>query len=112
MKKQRQEFNKSRSIVDKIVEDDKVIYGITTGFGKFSDVTISGEDCKELQRNLIISHACGFGNKLDTEYVRGIMLLRANALSKGYSGIRLSTLQTLIDMLNKKYILLFQKKDL
>ncbi|GAA0121626.1 MAG: histidine ammonia-lyase [Clostridium argentinense] len=94
--------NKSRSIVDKIVEDDKVIYGITTGFGKFSDVTISGEDCKELQRNLIISHACGFGNKLDTEYVRGIMLLRANALSKGYSGIRLSTLQTLIDMLNKK----------
>lgn len=94
--------NKSRSIVDKIVEDDKVIYGITTGFGKFSDVTISGEDCKELQRNLIISHACGFGDKLQTEYVRGIMLLRANALSKGYSGIRLSTLQTLIDMLNKK----------
>lgn len=94
--------NKSRNIVDKIVEDDKVIYGITTGFGKFSDVTISGEDCKELQRNLIISHACGFGDRLETEYVRGIMLLRANALSKGYSGIRLSTLQTLIDMLNKK----------
>lgn len=94
--------NKSRNIVDKIVEDEKVIYGITTGFGKFSDVTISGEDCKELQRNLIISHACGFGDKLETEYVRGIMLLRANALSKGYSGIRLSTLQTLVDMLNKK----------
>ncbi|WP_291579521.1 histidine ammonia-lyase [Clostridium sp. UBA6640] len=94
--------NKSRNIVDKIVEDDKVIYGITTGFGKFSDVSISGEDCKELQRNLIISHSCGFGNKLETEYVRGIMLLRANALSKGYSGIRLSTLQTLVDMLNKK----------
>jgi len=94
--------NKSRNIVDKIVEDDKVIYGITTGFGKFSDVTISGEDCKELQRNLIISHACGFGDNLETEYVRGIMLLRANALSKGYSGIRLSTLQTLVDMLNKK----------
>ncbi|MEG1254709.1 histidine ammonia-lyase [Clostridium sp.] len=92
---------KSRSIVDKIVEEDKVVYGITTGFGKFSDVSISGEDCKTLQRNLIISHACGFGDRLDTDIVRAIILLRANALSKGYSGIRLSTLHTLIEMLNK-----------
>lgn len=93
---------KSRKIVDKIVENEEVIYGITTGFGKFADVTISKDDCKTLQRNLIISHSCGFGEKLDREYVRGIMLLRANALSKGYSGIRLSTLETLIAMLNKK----------
>ncbi|WP_346898084.1 histidine ammonia-lyase [Clostridium sp. UBA7503] len=92
---------KSREIVDKIVEEDRVVYGITTGFGKFSDVSISGEDCKTLQRNLIISHACGFGNSLDTDIVRTIILLRANALSKGYSGIRLSTLQTLVAMLNK-----------
>ncbi len=92
---------KSREIVDKIVEEDRVAYGITTGFGKFSDVSISGEDCKTLQRNLIISHACGFGNSLDTDIVRTIILLRANALSKGYSGIRLSTLQTLVAMLNK-----------
>ncbi|MEW8994873.1 histidine ammonia-lyase [Clostridium sp.] len=92
---------KSRGIVDKIVEEDRVVYGITTGFGKFSDVSISGEDCKTLQRNLIISHACGFGDSLDTDIVRTIILLRANALSKGYSGIRLSTLQTLVTMLNK-----------
>jgi len=92
---------KSRGIVDKIVEEDRVVYGITTGFGKFSDVSISGEDCKTLQRNLIISHACGFGDSLDTDIVRTIILLRANALSKGYSGIRLSTLQTLVAMLNK-----------
>lgn len=92
---------KSRGIVDKIVEEDRAVYGITTGFGKFSDVSISGEDCKTLQRNLIISHACGFGNSLDTDIVRTIILLRANALSKGYSGIRLSTLQTLVAMLNK-----------
>ncbi len=92
---------KSRGIVDKIVEEDRIVYGITTGFGKFSDVSISGEDCKTLQRNLIISHACGFGNSLDTDIVRTIILLRANALSKGYSGIRLSTLQTLVAMLNK-----------
>lgn len=92
---------KSRSIVDNIVENDEVVYGITTGFGKFSDVTISGEDCKTLQRNLIISHACGYGNSLATDEVRTAMLLRANALSKGYSGIRLETLSTLIEMLNK-----------
>lgn len=93
---------KSRSIVDKIVEENQVIYGITTGFGKFSDVSISGEDCKSLQRNLIISHSCGFGAFLETDIVRAIMLLRANALAKGFSGIRLSTLKTLIDMINKR----------
>ncbi|MEG2017833.1 MAG: histidine ammonia-lyase [Clostridium sp.] len=94
-------INKSREIVDKIVAEDKVIYGITTGFGKFSDVSISGEDCKTLQRNLIISHSCGFGNRLDSDIVRAIILLRANALAKGYSGIRLSTVKTLVAMLNK-----------
>jgi histidine ammonia-lyase len=92
---------KSRDIVDEIVKNNKVVYGITTGFGKFSDVTISGEDCKALQRNLIISHSCGAGKAFSKEITRTIMLLRANALSKGYSGIRLSTLKTLIEMLNK-----------
>jgi len=92
---------KSRSIVDEIVDNNKVIYGITTGFGKFSDVTISGEDCKRLQRNLIISHACGTGKSFSNEIVKTIMLLRANALAKGYSGIRLGTLKTLIEMINK-----------
>lgn len=101
---------KSRKIVDKIVEEGKVIYGITTGFGKFADVVISMEDCKTLQKNLIISHACGYGDCLNREYVRAIMLLRANALSKGFSGIRLVTLQTLIDMLNKKVHPLIREK--
>ncbi|MBU3144981.1 histidine ammonia-lyase [Clostridium sp. CF012] len=91
---------KSRNIVDEIVDNNKVIYGITTGFGKFSDVTISGEACKKLQRNLIISHACGAGKRFSNEIVKSIMLLRANALAKGYSGIRLSTLKTLIAMIN------------
>lgn len=91
----------SRKIVDEIVENNKVVYGITTGFGKFSDVSITNEDCKTLQRNLIISHACGAGNNLPTEAVRAIMLLRINALSKGFSGIRLQTLETLVEMLNK-----------
>ena len=92
---------KSRNIVDEIVDNNGVIYGITTGFGKFSDVTISGEDCKKLQKNLIISHACGTGKSFSSEIVKTIMLLRANALAKGYSGIRLSTLKMLIEMINK-----------
>lgn len=96
-----QKVNKSRSVVDKFVDEEKVVYGITTGFGKFSDVAISKDETEDLQKNLIISHSCGVGNHLDTEIVRAIMLLRANALAKGFSGIRLSTLTTLIDMLNK-----------
>ncbi|WFA09088.1 histidine ammonia-lyase [Tissierella sp. Yu-01] len=96
-----EKVNKARALVDRYVEENKVVYGLTTGFGKFSDVSITGDQTKALQRNLIISHACGVGNPLDEEIVRGIMLLRANALAKGFSGIRLSTLNTLIDMLNK-----------
>lgn len=92
---------KSREIVEKYVNEEKVVYGITTGFGKFSDVVISKDEAKTLQRNLIISHSCGVGEPLDEEIVRGIMLLRANALAKGYSGIRLETLNTLIEMINK-----------
>lgn len=93
---------KSRALVDRYVNEDKVVYGITTGFGKFSDVVITGEETKVLQRNLIISHSCGVGNPLDEEIARGVMLLRANALAKGFSGIRLSTLNILIEMVNKK----------
>ncbi|KXZ40210.1 histidine ammonia-lyase [Alkalithermobacter thermoalcaliphilus JW-YL-7 = DSM 7308] len=93
---------KSRYLVDKLVQEEKIVYGITTGFGKFSDVTISKEETKMLQRNLIISHACGVGNCFPEDIVRAIMLLRINALSKGNSGVRLQTLNTLIQMLNKR----------
>lgn len=93
--------NESRALVDKLVDENKVVYGITTGFGKFSDVVITGDETRELQRNLIVSHACGVGEPLPEDIVRGIMLLRINALAKGYSGIRISTLNTLIEMLNK-----------
>jgi len=91
---------KNREVVDRYVEEEKVVYGITTGFGKFSDIVISKNEAEELQRNLIISHACGVGNPLEEDIVRATMLLRANALAKGYSGIRLETLNTLIEMLN------------
>lgn len=91
----------SRKIVDDLIDKGKIVYGVTTGFGKFSDTTISFEECKKLQRNLIISHAVGAGEPFTKDTARGIMLLRVNNLAKGYSGIKLETVQTLIDMLNK-----------
>lgn len=91
----------SRKIVDKFVEEGKTVYGITTGFGKFSDVSITKDETKQLQKNLIMTHAVGVGNPLDEEIARGIILLRANALAKGFSGIRLSSVQTLLKMLNE-----------
>jgi histidine ammonia-lyase len=101
---------KSRKIVEEYVAKDKVAYGITTGFGKFSDVAISQEDSKKLQRKLIISHACGTGEKFSTEVVRAIMLLRINALSKGFSGISLETLNTLVELVNREVHPLIPKK--
>ncbi|MCF6463056.1 histidine ammonia-lyase [Clostridium sp. Cult1] len=94
-------IKKSRALVDEFVENEEVVYGITTGFGKFSDVTISKEDTETLQTNLIRSHACGVGKPLAEEDVRGTMLLRINTLVKGYSGIRLETINVLMEMLNK-----------
>ncbi len=91
----------SRKVVDDFVDQEAVIYGITTGFGKFSNVTISKEDSKLLQKNLIITHAVGAGNPLPIDVSRAMLLLRVNNIAKGYSGARLETVQTMVDMLNK-----------
>ena len=93
---------KARAVVDHLVENNRIVYGITTGFGMFSDVYISSEDAETLQRNLLVSHACGVGNPLPTDAVRATMVLRANALLKGHSGIRPETLSLLVEMLNAK----------
>jgi histidine ammonia-lyase len=92
--------NKCRKFVDKIISEKKIVYGLTTGFGKFANITIPVEQIEELQENLILSHATGVGQLLPKEEVRAIHLLRINVLAKGFSGIKLETLQTLIDMLN------------
>ena len=92
--------NKARAYIEKKVEEKAVVYGLTTGFGKFASVAISQEDTAQLQKNLIMSHTCSMGKPYETKYVRAAMLLRANSLSRGNSGIKLETLQTLIDMLN------------
>ena len=94
-------IKKSSEYVAALVKDEKVVYGITTGFGQFSEVSISKNETESLQKNLIVSHACGIGKHLPIETVRAIMLLRANALAKGFSGIRLETLLGLMEMLNK-----------
>ncbi|PTM58501.1 histidine ammonia-lyase [Desmospora activa] len=93
-------MERSRRLVDGAVARGDVIYGITTGFGKFSDTVIDREQSEELQHNLIKSHACGVGEPLSEEIVRGMMVLRANALARGYSGIRPSTVNALILLLN------------
>lgn len=97
-----QKIQKSRKYVEQIIQRDDTVYGVTTGFGKFCNVIISPEDTRKLQLNLIRSHSVGVGEYFPVEVVRVMMLLRINALAKGYSGIRLSTLQTLLDMLNKE----------
>ena len=93
--------NKARDYVEEKLSKGEIIYGLTTGFGKFSDTFIPLEDTAALQRNLIISHSCGMGDPYPTEVVRGAMLLRINALARGNSGVRLSTLMTMVNMLNK-----------
>lgn len=97
----RERVVQSRQVVDDLVEEGAKVYGITTGFGKFSDVTITLDECKLLQKNLIITHAVGAGEPFARDVARGIMLLRVNNLAKGFSGIRLSTIETLVEMLNR-----------
>lgn len=97
----KQRILESRQVVDMLVDEAAVVYGITTGFGKFSDVTITQDECKQLQRNLIVTHAVGAGDPFPRDVARGIMLLRVNNLAKGFSGTRLELVETLVAMLNR-----------
>lgn len=90
----------SRQLVDEMVEREAVVYGITTGFGKFADTFIGSMASRDLQRNLIFSHACGVGDPLPDEVVRAAMLLRANSLARGFSGVRQETIELLLGMIN------------
>jgi histidine ammonia-lyase len=92
----------SRAVVDKLVASGATAYGINTGFGKLASVRISSEQVAQLQVNLVRSHACGVGEPLSEAETRAVMLLRANALAKGLSGIRPEVVDTLCKMLNAK----------
>ncbi len=102
--KTKERIVKCRNFVESILDDEKPVYGINTGFGMLSDVQVAHENLEELQINLIRSHAIGVGDPFDRETVRAIMVLRANVLAKGYSGITLETFDKLIELINKDII--------
>lgn len=92
---------RARDLVDRWVAEQKVIYGVTTGPGALKDRFVPQEQAAALQRNLVMSHATGVGEPLPEDAVRAAMLLRAHAMAQGHSGIRVSTLQLLLEMLNR-----------
>ena len=97
----REAVDRARAVVDEIVASNKAAYAITTGVGKLSDVRIAGDQIRELQVNLVRSHAVGVGDPLPVAETRAMMLLRANSLAKGHSGVRATVIDTLCEMLNR-----------
>lgn len=95
-----EKVQKSRQAVEDIVRQNRTVYGINTGFGKFSDVGIDEKDTKDLQLHLIRSHACGVGEPFSEKVSRAMVILRLNALLKGFSGIRVEVLERFVYMIN------------
>jgi len=95
-------MEESRAWVERSVKRHEVVYGVTTGFGAFQNVSIPANKLRELQRNMILSHCAGVGAPFPDEVTRAMMLLRVNALAKGFSGIRVSTVERLLKHLNKR----------
>ncbi len=93
--------NRCAAAVQTLLDRGEIAYGITTGFGAFKDKIISREEVKTLQRNVVLSHAVGVGKPFDIPTVRAIMLIRANTLARGFSGIRLETLELILEFLNR-----------
>ncbi|HEY5035681.1 MAG TPA: aromatic amino acid lyase, partial [Chthoniobacterales bacterium] len=100
----------SRCVVEEIVKRRAVIYGVSTGFGKLADVHIAPDQLEQLQINLVRSHSCGIGPPLSEPEVRAMMLLRANVLTLGYSGIRLEVIELLVKMLNRNLVPMIPEK--
>ena len=96
-----EDIDRARAMVERILREDRQVYGISTGFGEFSKVTVGHDESAQLQENLILSHCVATGTPFGREIVRAMMLLRANALVRGNSGIRRELIECLIDMLNK-----------
>jgi histidine ammonia-lyase len=98
----RERIRKSRTVVEEILRRGDVVYGISTGFGNFADVRIAPDAVRQLQLNLVRSHACGVGSPLPIPEVRAMMFLRANVLALGFSGVRLDVVELLCEMLNRR----------
>ena len=97
----RERVELARRVVEQIVAEGRTVYGVNTGFGKLSDVSIDRSDLRQLQLNLVRSHSCGLGEPLSEEEARAMLLLRANVLAAGFSGARSLVIDTLIAMLEK-----------
>jgi histidine ammonia-lyase len=95
-------INKSREYVEKVLSEERIVYGITTGVGELANTLISSSDAEKMQENLIRSHATSVGEPFSEDIVRGIILLRANAVSKGFSGIRVIVIKLLLSLLNSR----------
>jgi histidine ammonia-lyase len=98
----KKKIENSHCLLEKIIEEGKPVYGINTGFGVFADRRIKDEETRTLNRNLILSHSVGTGEPLAEEIVRAAMLIRANTLAQGFSGVRQVVIETLLGMLNMK----------
>ncbi|MDJ1657168.1 aromatic amino acid lyase, partial [Raoultella sp. Ech2A] len=94
-------IDESVACVNAILAEGRTAYGINTGFGLLAQTRISTEDLENLQRSLVLSHAAGIGEPLDEAMARLIMVLKINSLSRGFSGIRLSVIQALAELVNK-----------
>jgi histidine ammonia-lyase len=94
----------SRRVIEEIVAKEGVVYGVSTGFGKLSDVHVPAGELRQLQLNLVRSHACGIGNPLSVPEVRAMILLRANVLALGLSGIRLEVIELLCELNNREIV--------
>ncbi|MFQ5443511.1 MAG: histidine ammonia-lyase [Nitrospinales bacterium] len=100
----KEKVNKARAVVESAVRQKKVVYGITTGFGALSNVVISKTKCRQLQINVLRSHSAGVGEPLADEIVRLTILFMINSKAKGYSGLRWSTIGTLLNLFNKRLV--------
>jgi len=98
----RKKMNQSRELIESILAEKKVVYGVNTGFGKLSNVSVSEDEIDLLQYNLVVSCVSGVGEPLPEEVVRTMLLLRANSLASGFSGVRPLLVETMLEMLNKK----------
>jgi histidine ammonia-lyase len=98
---QLEKVSKARELVVELIRRDQPVYGINTGFGLLANTSISGENVAELQRNLILSHSCGVGEPFSDAVVKAMMILRANALMKGHSGIRPAVIELLVELVNR-----------
>ncbi|GLI47905.1 histidine ammonia-lyase [Pseudothermotoga lettingae] len=94
-------MQKSREVVEQILKEERAIYGVNTGFGAFANVKIPKDDLLQIQKNILLSHACGVGEPLSEEIVRAMMLIRAHSLSLGFSGVRPVIVKKLCEFLNK-----------